>query len=72
MVSEQDGVGPVIDSPGSLRAHLQTAVEVEHATLPPDLCALYSIVEGSNAEAVEVISSVVLEEMLRLTLRRTC
>jgi len=57
-----------IDSLGSLRAHLQTAVEVEHATLPPYLCALYSIVEGSNAEAVEVIQSVVLEEMLHLTL----
>ncbi len=57
-----------IDSLDGLRAHLQTAVEVEHSTLPPYLCALYSIVEGSNAEAVEVISSVVLEEMLHLTL----
>jgi len=57
-----------IASLGSLREHLQTAVEVEHSTLPPYLCALYSIVEGSNAEAVEVIQSVVLEEMLHRTL----
>jgi len=57
-----------IDSVASLRAHLQTAVEIEHATLPPYLCALYSLEEGSNAEAVAVIESVVLEEMLHLTL----
>ena len=57
-----------IDSVGSLRQHLQTAVEIEHATLPPYLCALYSIEEGSNTDAVAVIQSVVLEEMLHLTL----
>jgi CDGSH-type Zn-finger protein len=52
----------------SLRAHLQTAIEIEHATLPPYLCALYSIKEGTNHEAAAVIQSVVLEEMLHLTL----
>jgi len=57
-----------IDSVESLREHLQTAVEIEHATLPPYLCALYSIEDGSNSEAAEVIQSVVLEEMLHLTL----
>src|SRR5580692_7493601 len=52
----------------SLRRHLQWAIELEHATLPPYLCALYSIEEGSNEDAVEVIHSVFMEEMLHLTL----
>jgi CDGSH-type Zn-finger protein len=51
-----------------LRRHLQWAIELEHATLPPYLCALYSIKQGSNREAVEVIHSIFLEEMLHMTL----
>src|SRR3954471_24254535 len=51
-----------------LRQHLQWAIELEHATLPPYMTALYSIEEGANPEAVEVIHSVFLEEMLHLTL----
>ena len=57
-----------ITSLESLREHLQWAIELEHATIPPYLCALYSIEPGKNLEAVEVISSVVVEEMLHLTL----
>ena len=52
----------------SLRAHLQTAIEIEHATLPPYMCALYSIRDDQNAEAAEVVHSVFMEEMLHLTL----
>ena len=52
----------------SLRRHLQWAIEVEHGTLPPYLCALYSIKEGSNQEAAEVVHSVFMEEMLHLTM----
>ncbi len=52
----------------SLRQHLQWAIEIEHSTLPPYLCALYSIKDGHNREAVEVIHSVFLEEMLHMTL----
>ncbi|MHB8672026.1 MAG: ferritin-like domain-containing protein, partial [Acidimicrobiales bacterium] len=51
-----------ISSVGSLRRHLQWAIELEHATIPPYLCGLYSIKEGSNQEAVEVIRSVFVEE----------
>jgi CDGSH-type Zn-finger protein len=51
-----------------LRRHLQWAIEVEHSTLPPYMCALYSIEEGRNEEAAEVVSSVFMEEMLHLTL----
>jgi hypothetical protein len=58
----------VINSLESLREHLQWAIELEHSTIPPYLCALYSIETGHNAEAIEVVSSVVVEEMLHLTL----
>lgn len=51
-----------------LRCDLQVALEVEHATIPPYLCALYSIREGSNRAASEVIKSVVMEEMLHMVL----
>ncbi|MGW2192971.1 ferritin-like domain-containing protein, partial [Streptosporangium sp. NPDC001682] len=52
----------------SLREHLQWAIELEHATLPPYLCALYSLDPERNPEAVEVVSSVFAEEMLHLAL----
>ena len=57
-----------ITSLESLREHLRWAIELEHSTIPPYLCGLYSIEPGKNLEAVEVISSVVVEEMLHLTL----
>jgi hypothetical protein len=51
-----------------LQTHLQTAIEVEHATIPPYLCALYSIKDNTNLEAARIIKSVVLEEMLHMIL----
>lgn len=57
-----------IDSIDSLREHLQTALVLEHATIPAYLTALYSIKDGHNAEAAEVIQSVVMEEMLHMAL----
>ena len=57
-----------INSIKSLRSHLQTALELEHSTVPPYLCALYSIKEGTNQHASEIIRSVVMEEMLHMTL----
>lgn len=51
-----------------LRKVLQTALEVEHSTIPPYLCALYSIKEGANQEAANLIRSVVMEEMLHMIL----
>jgi hypothetical protein len=62
-----------IENIESLRRHLQWAMQIEHGTLPPYLCALYSIKQGPNAEAAEVVGSVFMEEMLHLTLAaRTC
>jgi CDGSH-type Zn-finger protein len=51
-----------------LRQHLQWAIALEHSTLPPYLCALYSIKPGHNPEAVAAITSVLIEEMLHMTL----
>jgi hypothetical protein len=52
----------------SLREHLQAALAVEHATIPPYFTAWISIKDTTNVEAVEIIRSVMLEEMLHLTL----
>ncbi|UBU09109.1 ferritin-like domain-containing protein [Nonomuraea gerenzanensis] len=52
----------------SLREHLQWAIELEHATLPPYLCALYSLDRERNPEAAAIVGSVFAEEMLHLAL----
>ena len=52
----------------SLREHLQSAIELEHFTLPPYLCALYSLDADRNPEATEVLASIFVEEMLHMTL----
>ena len=51
-----------------LRELLEAAVKLELATIPPYLCALYSIRPGTNLEATLVIRSVVVEEMLHMIL----
>lgn len=57
-----------IRTPDELRAALQNAIELEHATIPPYLTGLYSIMPGKNQEATEIIRSVVMEEMLHMSL----
>lgn len=51
-----------------LRELLQAAVELELATIPSYLCALYSLRPGSNGTAGLIIRSVVVEEMLHMVL----
>jgi hypothetical protein len=51
-----------------LRAHLQTAIEIEWSTIPPYLCARWSLADGRNELAATCIEDVVMEEMLHLTL----
>ena len=52
-----------------LRASLQQAIELEHATIPPYLYALYSLgTDPGNATVAGIIQSVVSEEMLHMTL----
>ena len=57
-----------LDSLDDLHRALQRAVELEHATIPPYLCALYSIKPGTNVEIAAILRSVVIEEMLHMTL----
>src|SRR6476646_7817954 len=59
---------PRIETIESLRAHLQIAIQLEHATIPAYLCGLYTIRDGTNTEAARVIRSVVMEEMLHIAL----
>ncbi|RTQ49696.1 hypothetical protein EJV47_12850 [Hymenobacter gummosus] len=51
-----------------LHDELQKAIELEFSTIPPYLTAMYSIKPGTNQAAYDVIRSVVMEEMLHLTL----
>ena len=63
-----DGLPPYIPDIEALREHLQAAIELEHSTIPPYLCALYSIRPGANAEAAEIIRTVAVQEMLHFVL----
>ncbi len=54
--------------PKVIATALQKAVELEHATIPTYLYALYSLVPGRNDEVAAIIDSVVVEEMLHMTL----
>lgn len=51
-----------------LRELLQWAIEIEHSTLPPYFCALYSIKAGYNQDASKILTSVLMEEMLHMVL----
>ena len=59
-------VEPITDVE-DLRRHLQWAVEVEHATIPPYEYAMWSIVDRESAAATS-IKYVVREEMLHAAL----
>ena len=47
---------------------LQSAIELEHATIPLYLYALFSLREGENREVAAILRSVVVEEMLHMVL----
>src|SRR3954447_20205720 len=57
-----------MDTLDDLRRHLQWAIELEHATIPPYLCALYSLDAARNPEAAQVVGTVLAEEMIHLAL----
>ena len=61
-----------VQSREDLQKYLQVAIQLEHATIPPYLTALYSTVKpdssNSNLESYNIIRAVVVEEMLHLTL----
>ena len=51
----------------NVTTQLQTAIQLEWATLPVYLTSLYSIVEDCNIEIYNVIRTVVMQEMLHFT-----
>lgn len=51
-----------------LKGHLQAAVTLEQMTIPPYLVAMFSLKPGTNAWARRALRSVVMEEMLHMTL----
>ncbi len=59
---------PTIRTIKHLHDHLHIAMQLEHATIPTYLFALYSIHPGTNVDATHVLRTVVVEEMLHLTL----
>lgn len=52
----------------SLKGYLYRAMQLEHATIPPYLTALYSIHPQTNADAYHTLRIVSVEEMLHLTI----
>lgn len=59
---------PRLDTLDDLRACLQKAIELEHATIPPYLTALYSIREGALPEVAALLKGIVVQEMLHMCL----
>jgi hypothetical protein len=57
-----------LDTVEHLRTALGNAIALELATIPPYLTALFSIKAGTNAAPAAIIRSVVIEEMLHLSL----
>lgn len=55
-------------TPQSVIAALQNAVVLEHATIPVYLYGLYSLDPARNPDIVAILRSVVVEEMLHMTL----
>jgi hypothetical protein len=51
-------------SPAQLYRYLQSAVKLEHSTIPPYLTAMFSVKPGVNHEIGTLIRSIVVEEML--------
>lgn len=47
---------------------LQNAIELEHATIPPYLTAMFSLKPGKEREIWQIIHSIVIEEMMHMTI----
>lgn len=59
---------PAIQTLDELKSFLYSAIQLEHATIPPYLTALYSLKPGTNQAAAEILRVIVVEEMLHLTI----
>lgn len=65
---EEEVTTPKITTLEELYEYLHAALQLEHATIPPYLTALYSLHPGSNSDAWHILRVVVVEEMLHLSL----
>ena len=54
--------------PSDLYPWLQNAIELEHSTIPPYLTAMFSLKPGTNDEIARLIRSIVIEEMMHMTI----
>jgi rubrerythrin len=68
MITLKPELAQDLDDVHGLRGALQSAIELEHSTIPPYLYALYSIAPGRNAEIAALLRSVVIEEMTHMGL----
>ncbi|WP_296702646.1 ferritin-like protein [Algoriphagus sp.] len=57
-----------IETIEDLRSAIQTAIELEHSTIPPYLTANFTLTNTGNDEISNLIGSVVGEEMLHLSI----
>ena len=58
-----------INDPSELKEALQTAMRLEFSTLPPYLCAEWSIIDGQDPNGVaDKIYGIVLQEMFHFAL----
>ena len=48
--------------------YLKEAVKLEHSTIPPYLTAMFSLKPGVNQRVAQLIKSIVVEEMLHMTI----
>jgi hypothetical protein len=53
---------------GAVAAALQVALELEHATIPPYLYAMWSLGSGANAEIADIIDGIIGEEMRHMAM----
>ena len=55
-------------SADELGVYLQSAIKLEHSTIPPYLTAMFSLRSGTNAQIARQIQEIVIEEMLHMTI----
>lgn len=55
-------------TPEELGFYLQSAIELEHSTIPPYLTAMFSLRTGTNTQIARQIREIVIEEMLHMTI----
>jgi rubrerythrin len=68
MIKMRPELASALYTPDGLQIALQQAIMLEHATIPTYLYAMFSIKTGSNSYIEDLISSVVIEEMLHMSL----